>query len=151
MMIRSKAILRHAKGQQCHLRLPGCRNERDTVVACHINAGYAGKGTGMKSHDLLTVWGCAHCHALLDQSKGRSTLSTDLLRALCETLVALWRDGLLSVPLDTAKASHERPVPKRKPKGERAPIPHRQNPWPEKGTRSIPSRPFPKRAAQEQS
>lgn len=137
MMIRSKAILRHAKGQNCTLRLPGCRNDRDTVVACHINSGAAGKGTGMKAHDLLAVWGCAHCHALLDQGKGRSSLSTDLLRALCETLVALWRDGMLSVPLDKPKASHERPVPKRKPKDERVPIPQRQNAWPPKGSRKV--------------
>lgn len=148
MMIRSKAILRHAKGQNCTLRLPGCQNDRDTVVFAHINSGSAGKGMGMKAHDLLGCFACGHCHTLLDSQQGRSALSADVLRALCETLVTLWLDGLLKVPLDKPKPSHERPAPKRKPKGQRAPIQSRTE-WP-KG-RAIQSRPFPKRAAQEQS
>lgn len=145
MMIRSKAILKHARGQNCTLRLPGCQNDRDTVVACHINSGAAGKGTGMKAHDLLAVWGCGHCHAQLDQGKGRSQYAGDVLRALCETLIGLWRGGLLNVPEDAPKPSHERPTKPRKPKAARAPIQSR-NEWP-KG-RKLQSRPLSKRVGQ---
>src|SRR5690606_14904653 len=82
------------------------------------------------AHDFLGVFACHHCHAALDAQKGRSALSGDVLRALCETLVVLVLDGLLKVPQDAEKPSHERPVKPRQPKGERAPITHRQNPWP---------------------
>ena len=129
-MIRSRKILRHARGQNCTLRLDGCQNDRDTVVFAHINSGSAGKGMGIKAHDFLGVFACHHCHAALDAQRGRSALSGDVLRALCETLVVLVLDGLLKVPQDEPKPSSERPVKPRKPKAERAPITHRQNPWP---------------------
>ena len=144
MMIRSKAILKHARGQNCTLRLDGCRNDRDTVVFAHINSGMAGKGMGVKAHDFLGCFACHHCHTLLDSQKGRSALSADLLRALCETWVVLVFDDIIDVRQDKPKPQRDR-KPKAK-SGPSRPIPTRTNPWPAKGTQSIQSRPFPKRA-----
>lgn len=128
MMIRSKALTRSAKGQPCRLRLPGiCNGNPETTVWAHVNS--FGKGMGIKTHDLLGFPACSDCHAAYDQGKDRSQYTGDAFRALCETLVALWRDGMLKVPQDAPKPSHERPVPKRKPKAERAPIQSRTE-WP---------------------
>ena len=128
MMIRSKAILRHAKGQPCQLRLPGiCNGNPETTVWCHLNG--QGKGMGLKTHDPLGFFGCSACHAAYDQGKDRAALIPAVLDAVCASWVMLIRDGVITVPQDAEKSSHERPVPKRKPKGERAPIQSRPE-WP---------------------
>lgn len=55
-----------AKQEDCTLRFPFCRNERDTVVWCHSNRLADGKGTGLKANDEAGCYGCALCHAYLD-------------------------------------------------------------------------------------
>ncbi|WMT88235.1 DUF1364 domain-containing protein [Pelagibacterium sp. 26DY04] len=146
-MIRSRKILRHAKGQPCQLRLPGiCNGNPETTVWCHLNGH--GKGMGLKTHDVLGFFGCSNCHAAYDQGKGRAELIPSVLDAVCASWVVLIRDGIIFVPQDAENPSHERPVKPRKPRGERAPIQSRTE-WP--SGRKMQSRPFPKRAAQEQS
>lgn len=84
---------RNAKGQPCTLRFPGCypgpNNER--VQLCHLRM-FSGGGTGLKPHDAEGVFGCTHCHDILD---GRTRLIPELApelnweriaRALVETL-----------------------------------------------------------------
>lgn len=61
-------IRKSAKGEQCQLRFPGCRNETETVVLAHIRRPWNG-GVGMKPNDLHSVYCCAYCHDILDGRK----------------------------------------------------------------------------------
>lgn len=143
-MIRSSKILRHARGQNCTLRLPGiCNGNPETVVFCHINGRAAGKGMGIKAHDSLGFFGCSACHAAYDQQRGRAELATEVLDAVCETHVLLVKAGLIVVDQDPA------PKPRGiKPKEQRGPSRPMQSAsnWPPKGTRKIQSRPMRKEA-----
>ena len=57
-----------ARGMQCQIRIPGvCNRNPETVVWCHANGSAAGKGIGMKSHDLLGAYGCSSCHDVVDR------------------------------------------------------------------------------------
>lgn len=61
-------ITESAKGETCHIRIPHvCNWNADTVVWCHANGSAAGKGLGMKSHDLLGAYGCSACHDAYDR------------------------------------------------------------------------------------
>ena len=67
---RSKDLLKLAQDQECLLQVPDfCQGGSSTIVACHSNSGSNGKGKGIKASDADTVWGCAACHAWLDQGK----------------------------------------------------------------------------------
>jgi Protein of unknown function (DUF1364). len=135
-MIRSKKILRSAKGAQCALRLPGiCNNDPATTVWAHLN-GF-GKGMGMKTHDILGFPACSSCHTEYDTGKNRSQYTGDALRALCETLVSLVLSGLVIVPLDAETPASERPTPPRKPRAQRAKVPSNPNhQWPSRPMKS---------------
>ena len=72
-----------AQGQSCKLRLPGCRNEIDTVVLAHrpgwVNKSLGGDviGWSLKGKDLDGVDACDHCHCQLDmRTKWASTWDT---------------------------------------------------------------------------
>lgn len=89
-----------AKGQECTLRFPGCTNQTDTVVLCHLRE-FGGGGMGLKPHDSEAVFGCDHCHSVLD---GRRVLIPELrhevnhrniLWALIRTLRAQREMGVL--------------------------------------------------------
>lgn len=54
-------------GQNCYLRIKGCKNDQRTVVPCHANLLEFGKGKGIKVPDIYTVPGCFYCHYELDQ------------------------------------------------------------------------------------
>lgn len=84
---------KNAKGQPCTLRFPGCNPgpENERVQLCHLRM-FGGGGTGLKPHDSEAIFGCTHCHDLLD---GRTRLIPELaheftweriLRALIETM-----------------------------------------------------------------
>jgi hypothetical protein len=65
---RNPHLLAMANGMPCLLLVPGvCSHRIDTVVACHSNQGAHGKAGARKADDQFTVWGCASCHAWLDQ------------------------------------------------------------------------------------
>ena len=67
---RSKDLLKLARDQECLLQVPEiCQGGSSTIVACHSNSGANGKGKGIKASDADTVWGCASCHAWLDQGR----------------------------------------------------------------------------------
>lgn len=52
----------------CQVRIPGwCNALRETTVWAHANGSAAGKGIGMKSHDLLGAYACSNCHDLYDR------------------------------------------------------------------------------------
>lgn len=59
-----------ARGELCTIRLPGvCLFHPETTVWCHANGSAAGKGIGMKSHDLLGAFGCQPCHDVYDRRR----------------------------------------------------------------------------------
>lgn len=75
-----------------------------TVVGAHINAQWAGKGVGTKSHDLVAFL-CGACHAGYDSPTGpkegrmmRQVLfEDDWLRAQYKSTVWLLQAGFLKV------------------------------------------------------
>ncbi len=137
--IRSKKLRDAARGQRCVLNFPDiCTYDAETTVLAHLHDETFGRG--IKADDTSAVHACFACHTALDQHKtglDEASLYKTLLRGLQRTIRRLTLSGTIPVPLDKPKPSHERPVPKRKPKGERAPIQSRTE-WP-KG-RKIPSR-----------
>ena len=91
----SKKLRDSARGQDCTLRLPGCRFNPEYTVLCHLPVGM--KGMSMKSPDLFAAFGCDHCHGVIDgRIKGEYDHS-DLLRALAETQMKWVQMGLLTV------------------------------------------------------
>ena len=61
-------IRESANGMQCQIRIPHiCNGDPKTVVWCHANGSAAGKGVGMKSHDLLGAYACSACHDVYDR------------------------------------------------------------------------------------
>lgn len=65
MNYRNKALTDSANGESC----VACGAQDDTVVWAHSNRQEHGKGTGIKSHDLLGLYLCAGCHRLYDEAK----------------------------------------------------------------------------------
>lgn len=61
---RNQKIRDAARGEACTLQFNGCRNEMDTVVACHNPDSDA--GMGQKGDDFEVAFGCRFCHDLLD-------------------------------------------------------------------------------------
>ena len=78
----SKKLRDSARGQSCTLRLPGCGFDDGTVVLAHIPCNQ--RGTGMKGPDLE------------GRRRGEVT-EGDLIRALAETQLIWFREGLLTV------------------------------------------------------
>jgi hypothetical protein len=61
-------ITESARLEECQIRLAGiCNRNPETTVWCHANGSAAGKGIGMKSHDLLGAYGCSDCHDAYDR------------------------------------------------------------------------------------
>ena len=85
--VRSKIMRNAARDKDCTLRLDGCRNDRATVVLCHLRM-FGAAGMGQKPHDAIAVYGCAHCHAILDRvNQPEAPIGDgDILRALIHTL-----------------------------------------------------------------
>ena len=61
--IRSKAIKDAANGEACTI----CSTQDGTVVFCHLNDSWAGKGMGQKADDIAGFFGCSECHKLYDE------------------------------------------------------------------------------------
>lgn len=61
-------ITKSAEGMPCQIRLIGiCNHDSRTTVWAHGNGSAAGKGIGMKSHDLLGAYACSACHDVYDR------------------------------------------------------------------------------------
>ncbi len=87
---RSPELLKLAAEQSCTLRIkPGCVN--GPCVCCHSNQGKHGKGKSTKAHDCFVAFGCAPCHAELDQGKNLTQAQKNEIwdRAHIETLPIL--------------------------------------------------------------
>lgn len=92
MKIVSKKIRQSARDEDCTLRVSGNCSSTETTVFCHLNSGF--RGMGIKSPDLFGVYGCSHCHAMLDAGE---VSYQDQLRASQETQMALFSKGLIKV------------------------------------------------------
>lgn len=122
--IRSRAYLNGAKGENCKLRFPGCQNDRETVVACHIH-DQASFGMGQKADDLSVIDGCGYCHALLDLHRhgmSQALLLEYILRGMQETIRNRVERNILIVKFDLPKPFAEKPVKPRKPPEQRKKI-----------------------------
>ncbi len=73
-----------ARSEDCTLCLPGCRNDTETVVLCHLRM-FGGGGMGKKPPDSEAVYGCDHCHSLID---GRDRLIPELASQLTWETIA---------------------------------------------------------------
>jgi len=107
-------LTKGARGEACTLQIAGvCRDERDTVVACHISPRDGTRATGMKVSDLLSVYGCARCHDVMDgrdcKAGSRSIASMAITRedywyyanrALGRTTIRRSQQGLIVIPGD---------------------------------------------------
>ena len=71
-----------ARGQNCTLCLDGCQNDTNTTVLCHLRILNVA-GMGQKPPDWFAVYGCLHCHTLLDRTTQWGF--DDILRALFRT------------------------------------------------------------------
>ena len=82
----------NARGQNCTLRLPGCTSSG--VVLAHLRF-FSQAGMGSKPPDYIAVFGCHHCHDLLDRRDMSAPVGyDDILRALMETLRTQFDDGV---------------------------------------------------------
>lgn len=81
-----------AEGQPCLLLVPGiCTNDSTTVVCCHSNLGIHGKGERRKADDHYSAWGCAACHAWLDQGRAPAAKKESIFMAAHLRQVLAWR------------------------------------------------------------
>lgn len=91
----SKKLRDSANGRTCTLRLYGCGFDDGTVVLAHIPCGQ--RGVGIKGPDLIACFACDNCHSILDGRRPGAMTEGDLVRALAETQLIWFREGLLTV------------------------------------------------------
>lgn len=91
--IRSKRILKAANGEACTI----CGAQDGTVVFCHLNESWAGKGMGQKADDIAGFFGCSGCHNKYDEGGTVGGLNSDweVMRAMYRTLRRLWERGII--------------------------------------------------------
>ena len=92
-------ITKSAKGESCSLRIAhNCTDEFGAVVLCHIGTN---RGMGIKCNDSFAVYGCNHCHDIIDGRVEGGLMDYELdgekLRALEETQGKLIKKGLLCI------------------------------------------------------
>lgn len=93
--IRSKAIRQAAKGENCTVNYPGCNYNPETTVFCHLDYLWAGKGKGLKSHD-IGFFGCSDCHKIYGDKKMNDEYFY-ILRAVILTLKRLIEMEIVTV------------------------------------------------------
>ena len=91
----SQKLRDSARDKTCTLRLTGCGHDDGTVVLAHIPCNQ--RGTGMKGPDLIACFACDNCHSILDGRRRGEVTEGDLIRALAETQLIWFREGLLTV------------------------------------------------------
>lgn len=105
-MYRNRALL------DCAHEIERCMNCTAHTGGCepaHSNLEEHGKGKGLKAHDCFFAVLCHRCHAWLDNSGGsgkdpsgiyestREDKRLMFLRAMCRTMLELWRLGKVKV------------------------------------------------------
>lgn len=98
-------ITESARGEPCTIRTPWCTpsTDNDTTVYCHAPSGMVfGRGSSLKSPDLIGAYGCHPCHDVID---GRAHIHettyeerrTMFLRGFGLTIRLLIAKGLVTV------------------------------------------------------
>ena len=101
---RSTPVRASARGQDCTLQFPGCRNDRETVVLAHLRV-FGGGGVGVKPCDLEGVFACHWCHDRLDgrvnwirtEAGQQFDFWESIARALVRTHRALRAAGIVTI------------------------------------------------------
>lgn len=91
--IRSEAYKRGAEGQSCTL----CGNNDGTVVLCHLNEHWAGKGRSIKSDDIASMDLCHQCHKKYDEPKLMLIEKWEITRAMYRTIKRRIEQGILII------------------------------------------------------
>lgn len=91
---RNQKIRDAAKGEECTMNSPWCNYDATTVVFCHLNESYAGKGGSQKADDIAGFFGCSECHRIYDAGKLEAP-EFYVLRAYYRTLRRLLDRGIL--------------------------------------------------------
>ena len=90
--IRSEAYKAAAEGESCAI----CDRKDGTVVFCHLNESWAGKGYGQKSDDVAGFDGCAQCHRAYDNN--HTTIEDwEITRAMYRTLLRRIARGIVVI------------------------------------------------------
>lgn len=93
----SHSLRDFARGKECTLRLQGvCNGDDESTIHAHLRYfGWA--GIAQKPADFLGIHVCSACHAAQEDKSLCLVGYEDLLRALGETQLRLFRAGLLKI------------------------------------------------------
>lgn len=95
--IRSKKIRDSARGETCAMQVVGvCNHDPDTVVFCHLNELFAGKGASTKADDVAGFYACGACHHAYDEGEIEDEYFY-LLRAMYRTWRRLIEKGVIKL------------------------------------------------------
>lgn len=95
--IRSPAILKSARNEECTVRIPGiCNWNPETTVFAHVG----GAGERIKSHDYKGAYCCSACHDEIDRRT--RIMEADFVKAKfnegrLETIDILVKKGLIII------------------------------------------------------
>lgn len=93
------SLTKHARGEDCTIRLPQvCNHNPETVVACHIPGVRFGHGVAIKTG--FFAFGCSSCHDVTDGRAKAAHLTREEIRiahleGVLETQMKLKAKGLL--------------------------------------------------------
>lgn len=100
MKIKSKAIRKSARGEQCTVESGLCNRNTETTIFAHIPDGQSGMGT--KPNDTSGVYACSACHDVIDGRLCYSDFESHrwwyLCRALQRTMFRLVEKGVVTIP-----------------------------------------------------
>ena len=101
-MTKQTKITKSARGEDCAIRLPGCRYapENETTVLAH--APCVDKGMGIKSPDWWSAYAGGFCHDVVDGRQEhpyleRSAVQCFWLGAIYETQKKLIKKGFIEI------------------------------------------------------
>lgn len=94
--MKSNKLRQSAEGQDCTLRLFGCKNDVTTVCLAHA-PGTGMKGMRQKCPDIFSMYACYHCHAVIDGREKGEWEYRDIVRAMAETQMIFINLGLVKV------------------------------------------------------
>lgn len=102
---RRPRLLELARSMPCLLQVDGvCNQDPATTVACHSNWGEHGKAGARKADDCYSAWGCATCHAWLDQGGADAALRRPVFEAAMLRQLEWWE----RIAADAARCAADR-------------------------------------------